>query len=696
MNKIFAPFLPPWVETGLQPAFYDMESGTVLQQTARMYAKVQQLTRLFNELSEETRTTVEEYIAKFDELEGKFIELKDFVEDYFDNLDVQEEIDHKLDEMVEDGTLQEIIINYLQTQAMLVFDTVADMKLATNLVDGSYVRTLGFYSAGDDGGAIYKISDTGTANEKNVIAVGNLYATLVYGKNINVKQFGAKGDGIQDDTDYIQAALDALVNNGSLYFPKGYNFLTTDTLTLSANDVCLYSEPKTEYSTSITCVTANKTIMNITGYGVTIKNLAFYGDGDHDNFATIDGLNFDRTPLGDDETYSNIDCSVEDCLFIHLDSCVTVKGRNARIKNNTFTESKKGFVGLLHKYSSETETSDFRGIYIVENVFHSMNNQDNSLTGKTLATMDSFCILTPLESNKVGNIQILNNKAEFCRSLFYKGYLPDAKISGNQSFDSFATLVYSPVEDASLANHATQRIAQITDNCWRTSFVGAYYTNFIVIKNCSNTQITGNSFRNCSGDAIVSEASSRLVVNNNEILQYGTATQNHSAILVNGGGSSLFASNNVIASMSYGDYGITASDSDVHLNNNNISVVTKAINVPATHIKTAEGSSPAWETPTLLNGFTLNSEYTKGYRKLENGKVEVQIALQNGTDNSNAFSLPEGYRPSRTFVLPQITLNPDANTRAYARFNTSGDVRINWGGDTPQSSQSYIINVIFD
>ena len=538
MQNIFIDVLPPWVETCLQPAFYDLESGTVLQQTARMWAKMRELGVAFNTFTENVTTEVNNFEASVNETVSeyieKFTELKNFVEDYFENLDVQEEIDHKLDEMVEDGTLQEIIINYLQTKAMLVFDTVADMKLATNLMAGSYTRTLGFYSAGDGGGAVYKISDTGTANEKDVIAVGDLFANLVYGKNLNVKQFGAKGDGVQDDTSYIQTALDALVTNGSLYFPKGYNYLTTNTLTLSANDVCLYSEPKTEYSTRITGSTANTTIMNITGYGVTIKNLAFYGDGDQANFATIDGLNFDRSPLGDDDTYSNIDCVVEDCLFMHLDSCITVKGKNARIKNNTFTESKKGFVGLLHKYSSETETSDFRGIYIMENIFHSMNYQTNSLAGKTLATMDSFCIETPLESNKVGNIQIMNNKAELCRSVFYKGYLPDAKISGNQSYDSFSTLVYSPVEDASLASRATERIAQITDNCWRGSYVGTFYNNFIVIKNCANTMINGNSFRNCSGDAIITEKSPRTSINNNYILQYGTASQNHSGIVVNG------------------------------------------------------------------------------------------------------------------------------------------------------------------
>lgn len=107
MDKLFVNFLPPWVETNIQPAFYDKESGSVLQQTARMYAKVNCLVRMFNKLSKETKETVDEFIAKF-------VELKDFVDTYFENLDVQEEINNKLDAMVEDGTLQEIIGNYLE------------------------------------------------------------------------------------------------------------------------------------------------------------------------------------------------------------------------------------------------------------------------------------------------------------------------------------------------------------------------------------------------------------------------------------------------------------------------------------------------------------------------------------------------------------------------------------------------------
>ena len=41
-------------------------------------------------------------------------QLQNYVNDYFDNLDVQEEIDKKLDEMVEDGTLTTLIGNYCQ------------------------------------------------------------------------------------------------------------------------------------------------------------------------------------------------------------------------------------------------------------------------------------------------------------------------------------------------------------------------------------------------------------------------------------------------------------------------------------------------------------------------------------------------------------------------------------------------------
>lgn len=234
MQNIFVEFLPPWVETGLQPAFYDKESGTVLQQVARMYAKVNYLIKIFNDFSKDTTDFVNDFvdstnteITRFEnavdtrvtnfensttetvnDYIARFVALKDFVDDYFDNLDVQEEINNKLDDMADQGILQEIITTYIQSNVAWTFDNVAEMKLATNLIAGSYAQTLGYHTIGDGGGATYYITDTGTANEEDVIAVGSLYANLVLPDRLTPQMFGAYGDGTHDDTSIIQDCID--------------------------------------------------------------------------------------------------------------------------------------------------------------------------------------------------------------------------------------------------------------------------------------------------------------------------------------------------------------------------------------------------------------------------------------------------------------------------------------------------------
>lgn len=47
--------------------------------------------------------------GKFDDLDEAFQNLKSFVENYFENLDVQQEINNKLDQMVSDGTLKALL-----------------------------------------------------------------------------------------------------------------------------------------------------------------------------------------------------------------------------------------------------------------------------------------------------------------------------------------------------------------------------------------------------------------------------------------------------------------------------------------------------------------------------------------------------------------------------------------------------------
>lgn len=242
MQNIFVELLPPWIETGLQPAFYDKESGTVLQQVARMYAKVNWLVEMFNKFSKDTTDFVNEFvddtneeIRRFEhdttetveEYIAKFVALKDFVDDYFENLDVQEEIDHKLDEMLLNGTLQEIITTYVQTNVTWTFDSVSDMAQATNLIDGSFAGTTGYYTSNDGGGATYKITSTQPSGYYETLT-GGLYAELIINESMVVNQFGAYGDNTHDDSDAINAALSSGASEitfvkDSTYLVRGYN-----------------------------------------------------------------------------------------------------------------------------------------------------------------------------------------------------------------------------------------------------------------------------------------------------------------------------------------------------------------------------------------------------------------------------------------------------------------------------------------
>ena len=159
-------------------------------------------------------------------LTNAFNTLKNYVDNYFNNLDVQDEINNKLNEMAQDGTLQEIITSYLNVNGILAFNTVNDMKNATNLIDGSFCKTYGFYNYNDGGGSFYKIrniTNKDIVNNMNIISLNNydnLIAELISNDFINVKQYGAKGDGISDDINFIQTCLNNNTDK-TVFFPTG-------------------------------------------------------------------------------------------------------------------------------------------------------------------------------------------------------------------------------------------------------------------------------------------------------------------------------------------------------------------------------------------------------------------------------------------------------------------------------------------
>lgn len=121
-------------------------------------------------------------------------ELQNYVEHYFDNLDVQEEINNKLDEMAESGELVELIGEYLNSKAITGFNTTSEMVSATNLIDGSICKTIGNNSINDGFGSFYKvreITESDNPDGYNLVTLDDetLVAEKIINNNFNLNYY---------------------------------------------------------------------------------------------------------------------------------------------------------------------------------------------------------------------------------------------------------------------------------------------------------------------------------------------------------------------------------------------------------------------------------------------------------------------------------------------------------------------------
>lgn len=133
--------------------------------------------QLFCKLGKE----INKIIDSTNSLGTQVVSLTDYVSNYFENLDVQDEINNKLNEMAQDGTLAEIIAQYVNVQSVLAFNNVTELKSANNLINGSICKTLGYNNYKDGKGHFYKIREYTTndmIDEINIIKLNN-YDNLI-------------------------------------------------------------------------------------------------------------------------------------------------------------------------------------------------------------------------------------------------------------------------------------------------------------------------------------------------------------------------------------------------------------------------------------------------------------------------------------------------------------------------------------
>ena len=169
------------------------------------------------------------------------------------------------------------------------YDTLSDL-LADDLPDDVCVGTLGYHSLNDGGGALYKIHTAAPFTYYETLDNG-LFAELIYDNEINVKQLGAYGDDVHDDTtafknaityaggsyDITMANLDDATPAFNIIVPSG-KYIISEELRIAKNNIIFVGNGV--LNTVIKCATnvIIEALLTFTGaYGCGVHDIQLFG-----------------------------------------------------------------------------------------------------------------------------------------------------------------------------------------------------------------------------------------------------------------------------------------------------------------------------------------------------------------------------------------------------------------------------------
>ena len=312
---------------------------------------------------------VVEYVKRFAKDNEEFKKQLEKYENYFENLDVQEEIDNKLDEMLEDGSLSSIISMYLELQTTYGYDSLSDMKSATNLINGCYAKTLGYYSTNDGGASHYLIRTkelSDTPDDMTIIALDDetLVAELVKEDIMNPTQFGAKGDGETDDTLSINTCIDYADN---ILFNQGTYIINPIYDSENPDDTCinLKSDKIIDFNNATITIDSTDEMLGYIIRGYQVNNITLK-NGNIIGYDETESTGADSQQMG----IAIMDCSnivIENMNISHCrgdgiyvrEYSNQKKTNNVYINNCIFTDNRRNQIGYTGGKNIKITNCDF-------------------------------------------------------------------------------------------------------------------------------------------------------------------------------------------------------------------------------------------------------------------------------------------------------------------------------------------------
>lgn len=215
-----------------------------------------------------------------------------------------------------------------------------------------------------------------TSATDNGTKFGNWWRKCDEAQKLNVCWFGAKGDGVTDDSGPIEDAIAAAGTGWKVFFPArsfaaGKYYKTTRSITINKSGLKIIGEGEIRVnSTTIQATSGTFPLFTVAASEVSFWGVCLRGNGSFTILdpsgagrwaqgATVSGIRV----LGD--SGANGDIKVNFCAFVYLDSALVFKARNADVTNSLFSQTKHPIVIL------DATTGEQRGFKIQNNWAHS-------------------------------------------------------------------------------------------------------------------------------------------------------------------------------------------------------------------------------------------------------------------------------------------------------------------------------------
>ena len=343
-----------------------------------------------------------------------------------------------------------------------VVDDVSSLR-SLNANVGQIIQTNGYYSLNDGGGAKYEIESNSNQTIDNGKYIkldnGKVAKLLVGRKTVNVKQFGAKGDGTTDEYPAFNNAINSGVEN--IFIPDGTYNINDHIIT--ANDyVRLVGNGQNN------SIVKNGSIH--TQYGITAEEITFDGGANQFiDYVRTRSLDEDGTIIFDVTPNEPRDVIYRNCTFKNVTVASFAKDeskeandiqiRNNIIENCTFTNIGKTAVYhnlaldkgvyINNTFSEIGATNVLKGFVsalFIGDITNNTYKEANELTIKgntftNLYTQDDF----------EENVHAIN--ANFVAIRAYKALIDDNTVTNLIGYGHDREGIYTKVRDLTVSNN---------------------------------------------------------------------------------------------------------------------------------------------------------------------------------------------------------------------------------------------------